>query len=95
MSTTINVQGATAVVQEPLEPTSILHRTPWTPPVAKSAEGAYVTLTNGQKLIDAAGGAAVTCIGNGHPAVIQAIHDQASKVACKYAFVGDFHLQSP
>jgi 4-aminobutyrate aminotransferase-like enzyme len=65
------------------KPTSILHRTIWRPPVAQTAEGSYVTLENGQKLLDAVGGAAVACIGNGHPKVVQAIKDQVDKVACK------------
>lgn len=33
--------------------------------------------------MDAVGGAAVTCIGNGHPKVIQAIKDQAEKLSCE------------
>lgn len=64
-------------------PTAILHRTPWRPPVASSAEGIYVTLEDGTKIIDAVGGAAVSCIGNGHPVVKQAIKDQVDKVSCK------------
>ncbi|KAI9062551.1 PLP-dependent transferase [Trametes sanguinea] len=65
-------------------PTGILHRTPWRPPVASSAEGIYVTLEDGKKLIDAVGGAAVACIGNGHPAVRKAIKEQVDKVAYVY-----------
>lgn len=66
------------------KPTSILLRTPWRLPVAQSAEGSYVTLDNGKTLLDAVGGAAVACIGNGHPKVVQAIKDQADKVAYVY-----------
>ncbi|EJF59076.1 PLP-dependent transferase [Dichomitus squalens LYAD-421 SS1] len=65
-------------------PTAILHRTPWRPPVASSAEGIYITLEDGTKLIDAVGGAAVTCIGNGHPKVKQAIKDQVEKISYVY-----------
>ena len=65
-----------------LKPTSILHRTPWQPPVAESAQGIYITLEDGTLLIDAVGGAAVTCIGNSHPKVMQAIKDQVDKVSC-------------
>ena len=65
-------------------PTAILHRTPWRPPVASSAEGIYITLEDGKKLVDAVGGAAVSCIGNGHPKVKQAIKDQVEKVSCEY-----------
>lgn len=62
--------------------TSILHRTPWQPPVAESAQGIYITLEDGTQLIDGVGGAAVACIGNGHPKVMQAIKDQVDKVSC-------------
>lgn len=75
----------------PLKPTSILHRTPWKPPVAVSAEGSYITLENGQVLLDSVGGAAVACIGNGHPEVVKAIKDQVDKVSCTLAIhaIGD------
>ncbi|KAH9849939.1 PLP-dependent transferase [Lenzites betulinus] len=64
--------------------TAILHRTPWQPPVATSAEGIYITLEDGTKLIDAVGGAAVACIGNGHPAVQKAIKEQVDEVSYVY-----------
>ncbi|KAF9479594.1 hypothetical protein BDN70DRAFT_906231 [Pholiota conissans] len=65
-------------------PTNILHRTPWQPPVAVAAQGSYIELENGQKLLDGVGGAAVACLGNGHPTVVQAIKDQADKVSYVY-----------
>ncbi|KAG8680712.1 hypothetical protein FRC09_018026, partial [Ceratobasidium sp. 395] len=37
---------------------AILHRTPWHPPIATSAEGVYITLQNGTQIIDGVGGAA-------------------------------------
>jgi len=49
--------------------------------------GIYVTLEDGREIIDAVGGAAVACIGNGHPEVIQAIKDQADKLSCRYIFL--------
>jgi len=67
-----------------LKPSSILHRTPWQPPVAESAQGIYITLEDGTRLIDAVGGAAVACIGNSHPKVMQAIKDQVDKVSYVY-----------
>ena len=33
--------------------TSILHRTPWTPPIAVAAKGIYTHLEDGRKVIDA------------------------------------------
>ncbi len=65
-------------------PTSILHRTPWQPPVAVSGQGIYVTLEDGREVIDAVGGAAVACIGNGHPVVREAIKEQVDKLACEW-----------
>lgn len=63
--------------------TNILHRTPWRPPVAVSAQGSYITLQDGKCLLDGVGGAAVSCLGNSHPKVMQAIKDQVDKVSCE------------
>ena len=68
-------------VSEP-QSTSILFRTPWKPPVAVNSEGIYYDLEDGRKIIDGVGGAAVACVGNGHPKVVQAMKDQLDKVAC-------------
>ena len=67
-------------------PTSILYRVPERPPITRSAHGPYMLLEDGRTMIDAVGGAAVTCIGNGHPKVVQAIKDQADKLSCGYIF---------
>ena len=64
--------------------TSILHRTPWIPPIAVRAEGIYVDLEDGRRVIDGIGGAAVTCIGASHPKVISAIKDQLDTLTCPY-----------
>lgn len=45
-------------------------------------QGIYIELEDGRKVIDAVGGAAVACIGNGHPEVIKAVKDQIEKLAC-------------
>ncbi|KAG5647508.1 hypothetical protein DXG03_009445 [Asterophora parasitica] len=66
------------------KPSAILHRTPWRLPIAKHAEGIYIDLEDGRRVIDAVGGAAVACIGNGHPKVQQAIKDQVDKVSYVY-----------
>ncbi|KZT44316.1 PLP-dependent transferase [Sistotremastrum suecicum HHB10207 ss-3] len=65
-------------------PTHILHRTPWRPSVATSAEGSYITLEDGRVLIDGVGGASVACIGMGNPDVVRAIQEQVAKVAYVY-----------
>ena len=63
--------------------TAILHRVPWRPPVAVSAQGIYVELEDGRRGIDGVGGAAVACIGNGNPEVIKTISDQVNQMACE------------
>jgi E3 ubiquitin-protein ligase TRIP12 len=67
----------------PPKATAILHRTPWQPPVAVSGQGVYITLEDGREVIDAVGGAAVACIGNGHPVVKEAVKKQVDKLACE------------
>ena len=66
------------------KPSSLLGRTPWRPPMGVFAEGIFVTLDDGRRLLDAVGGAAVACIGGNHPVVIQAIKDQVDKVSCTF-----------
>ena len=61
----------------------VLHKTPVTPPIAVAAKGIYFDLEDGRHIIDAVGGAAVACIGSGHPEVVAAIREQAGKVSCK------------
>ncbi|KAG6821487.1 hypothetical protein H0H93_010211 [Arthromyces matolae] len=70
--------------QESARPTTILHRTPWTPPVAKGADGIYIDLEDGRRVLDGVGGAAVACLGNSHPKVMQAMKDQIDKVSYVY-----------
>jgi adenosylmethionine-8-amino-7-oxononanoate aminotransferase len=42
--------------------------------------------------MDAVGGAAVACIGNGHPVVREAIKEQVDKLACKWPSIsGDMN----
>ena len=65
-----------------VQPTHILHRTPWRPSLAVSAQGSHITLDDGRDLIDGVGGAAVSCIGMGHPDVVQAVQEQVEKMAC-------------
>lgn len=72
--------------KKPLKATSLLHRTPWRPPVGVSAKGIYIVLDDGRRLIDAVGGAAVACVGSSHPAVMQVIKDQVDKVCCKASY---------
>lgn len=55
----------------------ILHRRIGQPlPRAASAQGVYITDTNGRQYLDGSGGAAVTSVGHAHPEVLDAMHAQ-------------------
>lgn len=84
-TTASSIEAAKSAAKALARPTSILYRTPWRPPVAKSAHGMYVELEDGRTVYDAVGGAAVACIGNGHPAVVKAMKDQIDRVSCVYS----------
>lgn len=81
-SATTDVSGSS--IANTRKPTSILHRTPWQPPIALSGQGSYIELEDGRRVIDAVGGAAVACIGNGHPEVTKAMKDQIDTVSCEF-----------
>lgn len=59
-----------------------------TSPTVKSADGLYFTLEDGQKVLDATGGAAVSAIGHGNKTVRDAIVRQLDAVT--YAHPGYF-----
>lgn len=62
--------------------THVFHRQlKHTPPVAVSGEGVYLTDAQGKRYLDASGGAAVSCLGHGHPDVLAAMHAQIDKLA--------------
>ena len=62
--------------------TKILHRSMRVGyPTAVRGEGVEIIDANGKRYIDASGGAAVSCLGHGHPAVIKAMHDQIDQLA--------------
>jgi adenosylmethionine-8-amino-7-oxononanoate aminotransferase len=50
-------------------------------PRAESARGLYIYDSDGKAYLDASGGAAVSCLGHGHPDVLAAMHAQLDKVA--------------
>ncbi len=69
--------------------TRIMHRSLVTsPPVAVAARGIEIVDAQGRSYIDASGGAAVSCLGHGHPAVLEALHAQLDRIA--YAHTGFF-----
>lgn len=60
---------------------AVLHRDLHVDPHSVAeASGLYLTLSSGKKIIDATGGAAVSCIGHGDERVQKAILNQLKKV---------------
>ena len=57
-------------------------------PVAARGAGLYLFDSDGKRYLDASGGAAVSCLGHGHPAVIQAMKDQLDQL--EYAHTSFF-----
>jgi hypothetical protein len=69
--------------------THILHRAiAGTLPVAAGGNGIEIVDAAGKRYLDASGGAAVSCLGHGHPAVNKALHEQIDRLA--YAHTGFF-----
>jgi len=67
----------------------VLHRSlRETPPIAVGGDGVWLIAEGGRRVLDASGGAAVSCLGHQHPRVLAAISRQASKLA--YAHTGFF-----
>ena len=58
----------------------VFHRsTATSPPVAVRGEGIFLISADGRRYIDACGGAAVSCLGHGHRAVVSAIAEQSAR----------------
>jgi len=69
--------------------THLIHRNLLaTPPVAVAGEGIWLIDPQGRRYLDASGGAAVSCLGHGHPDVRAAMHRQIDALA--YAHTGFF-----
>jgi adenosylmethionine-8-amino-7-oxononanoate aminotransferase len=69
--------------------THILHRSPNAAmPVAVSGSGIEIVDAEGRRYLDASGGAAVSCLGHGHPDVLAAMRRQLDALA--YAHTGFF-----
>ena len=62
------------------------------PPGASHGDGIFVVDTEGNRYLDASGGAAVSCLGHSHPKVTQAIKDQVDKLA--FTHTGFFTSQA-
>lgn len=62
--------------------TSVLYRAPAAHyPTAVAAEGMYIRDDQGKVYLDMSGGAAVSCLGHAHPAVVEAVQEQVARLA--------------
>jgi adenosylmethionine-8-amino-7-oxononanoate aminotransferase len=49
-------------------------------PIAVAADGPYLIDAAGKRWLDGSGGAAVSCLGHGHPAVVAAVREQVARL---------------
>lgn len=61
-------------------------------PVAVRGEGIWLEAEDGHRVMDASGGAAVACLGHGHPKVLEAMRRQTERLA--YAHTALFSCES-
>src|SRR5690606_7260374 len=70
----------------------VIHRTfAAVPRVAVAAKGIEIVDAQGRRYLDASGGAAVCCLGHGHPDVLEAMHAQIDRLV--YAHTSFFTSQ--
>jgi adenosylmethionine-8-amino-7-oxononanoate aminotransferase len=57
-------------------------------PVAVTGDGPYLIDAQGRRYLDGSGGAAVSCLGHGHPAIVEAVREQVGRL--EYAHTSFF-----
>jgi hypothetical protein len=57
-------------------------------PVAVAGDGPYLIDRDGRRYLDGSGGAAVSCLGHGHPAIVAAVREQVARL--EYAHTSFF-----
>lgn len=71
----------------------VFHRsTTARPPIAVRGEGITLIDAEGRRYVDACGGAAVSCLGHGHPQIAAAIAEQAARL--EYVHTGSFTTEA-
>ncbi len=86
---TANAAAMPTASQLPQHRSRVLHRSLRDdPPVAVSGHGVWLRTADGREVLDASGGAAVSCLGHSHPHVVEAIQRQSAQLA--YAHTGFF-----
>ncbi|KAI9711716.1 MAG: hypothetical protein M1820_001860 [Bogoriella megaspora] len=89
MTTTEAVRGQ-ALLSSPSS--SLLHPiVHHPPPKAVSAEGSYIILEDGRRILEASGGPAVACIGHGNREVTEAVVQQMNQISYCFAL----HYSNP
>src|SRR6266700_3652494 len=82
MNTTENLGVKSTAVIDHAKTSRVIYRSAVSSmPVAVGGEGCYLFDDTGKRYLDASGGAAVSCLGHGHPRVIEAIREQAGSLA--------------
>jgi adenosylmethionine-8-amino-7-oxononanoate aminotransferase len=61
--------------------THVMHRSAAALPEVVGGEGCYLVDSTGKRYLDACGGAAVSCLGHGHPKVVAAVQEQVATMA--------------
>jgi len=61
-------------------------------PVAVKGDGPYIIDSEGNRYLDACGGAGISCLGHSEPAVIKAVQDQVSRLEFAYTM---FYTNEP
>jgi adenosylmethionine-8-amino-7-oxononanoate aminotransferase len=70
-------------------PSRVLQRSLREPPLlAAGGEGVWLFAADGRRVLDGSGGAAVSCLGHGHPRVVAAVQRQVAELG--YAHTGFF-----
>ena len=71
-----------AQIEDKPRRTRVLHRNlREAPPIATGGHGVWLRGADGRDVLDASGGAAVSCLGHQHPRVVEAIQRQAATLA--------------
>src|SRR3954447_18670408 len=71
----------TSTETAPARSSRILHRSLRdVPPMAKAGHGVWLVDADGREVLDASGGAAVSCLGHQHPRVVEAVRRQAGQL---------------
>ncbi|KAI9660616.1 MAG: hypothetical protein M1821_009968 [Bathelium mastoideum] len=79
---TSNASDSSGTVENQIQSSSVLHRSLHHQPLTVTGgQGSYLHLSDGRAILDATGGAAVACIGHGHPRIRAAVAEQMNTIS--------------